>query len=154
MGKKFRDIENDYESLTNAEARKFYRHVREGKQPLYPGCTKFFRLSFLIKLYHLICAHGISESAFGELLELIKDAFPDAHLPLSLNAAKNMIKDLGLHYEKIHACRNSCMLYWGDNKDKEECDNCGVSRWVLPEKKGSDASHAGQECDEVLPSET
>ena len=143
-GKKFRDLENDYESLTNAEARKFYRHVREGKQPLYPGCTKFSRLSFLIKLYHFKCAHGISESAFGELLELIKDAFPDAHLPLSLNAAKNMIKDLGLHYEKIHACRNSCMLYWGDNKDKEECDNCGVSRWVLPEKKGSDASHAGQ----------
>ncbi|XP_074323864.1 uncharacterized protein LOC141660776 [Apium graveolens] len=143
-GKKFRDLENDYESLTNAEARKFYGHVREGKQPLYPGSTKFSRLSFLIKLYHLKCAHGISESAFGELLELIRDAFPDAQIPLSLNAAKNMIKDLGLHYEKIHACRNNCMLYWGENKDKEKCDNCGVSRWVLPEKKGNDASDPGQ----------
>ncbi|XP_074360953.1 uncharacterized protein LOC141701189 [Apium graveolens] len=143
-GKKFRDLENDYESLTNAEARKFYGHVREGKQPLYPESTKFSRLSFLIKLYHLKCAHGISESAFGELLELIRDAFPDAQIPLSLNAAKNMIKDLGLHYEKIHACRNNCMLYWGENKDKEKCDNCGVSRWVLPEKKGNDASDPGQ----------
>ncbi|KAL8122118.1 hypothetical protein AgCh_018747 [Apium graveolens] len=28
-GKKFRNLENDYESLTNAEARKFYGHVRE-----------------------------------------------------------------------------------------------------------------------------
>ncbi|XP_074377014.1 uncharacterized protein LOC141718530 [Apium graveolens] len=144
IGKKFRDLENDYESLTNAEARKFYGHVREGKQPLYPGSTKFSRLSFLIKLYHLKCAHGISESAFGELLELIRDAFPDAQIPLSLNAAKNMIKDLGLHYEKIHACRNNCMLYWGENKDKEKCDNCDVSRWVLLEKKGNDASDPGQ----------
>ncbi|XP_074351452.1 uncharacterized protein LOC141690560 [Apium graveolens] len=143
-GKKFRDSENDYESLTNAEARKFYGHVREGKQPLYPGSTKFSRLSFLIKLYHLKCAHGIPESAFGELLELIRDAFPDAQIPLSLNAVKNMIKDLGLHYEKIHACRNNCMLYWGENNDKEKCDNCGVSRWVLPEKKGNDASDPGQ----------
>ncbi|KAL6547302.1 hypothetical protein OROMI_023023 [Orobanche minor] len=73
-GKRFRDLENDFEDLTNAEAMKFYRHVREGKQPLYPGCTKFSRLSFMIKLYHLKCIHGITESAFGELLQLIKDA--------------------------------------------------------------------------------
>ena len=77
--------------------------------------------------------------AFGELLALVKDAFPDAHLPLSINSAKNIIKDLCLDYQKIHACPNSCMLYWAENEDKEECDNCGVSRCVLQEKKGSDA---------------
>ncbi|XP_074336049.1 uncharacterized protein LOC141673217 [Apium graveolens] len=36
-GKKFRDLENDYESLTNAEARKFYGHVREGNDASDPG---------------------------------------------------------------------------------------------------------------------
>ena len=61
-GKMFRDLENDYEGLINVEARKFYRHVREEKQPLYPGCTKFSRLSFMIRLYHLKCAHGLIES--------------------------------------------------------------------------------------------
>ena len=91
-GKKFRDLENDYEGLTNAEARKFYRQVREGKQPLYSGSAKFSQLSFLITLYHLKCAHGLTESAFGELLELIKDAFPDAHLPASLNDAKTSLR--------------------------------------------------------------
>ncbi|KAL8092454.1 hypothetical protein AgCh_034657 [Apium graveolens] len=49
---------------------------------------------FMIRLYHLKCVHGISESAFGELLKLIKEVFPEAHLPLSFNAAKNAIKDL------------------------------------------------------------
>ena len=131
-GKGFDNEEDgNVNSGPNDEVKKFYRHVEEGKQPLYPGCTKFSRLSFIIRLYHLKCIHGITESAFGDLLMLIKDAFPEAQVPLSFNSAKNIIKDLGLDYQKIHACPNSCMLYWGTNKDKELCDNCGESRWVL-----------------------
>ena len=95
----------------------------------------------MIRLYHLKCIHGITESAFGDLLGLIKSAFPEANVPLSFNAAKNIIKDLGLDYQKIHACPNSCMLYWAENKDKQICDNCGVSRWVLQEKKGCAANN-------------
>ncbi|KAL8116810.1 hypothetical protein AgCh_023104 [Apium graveolens] len=79
----------------------------------------------------------MSESAFGELLKLMKGAFPEAHLPLSFNSTKNVIKDLGLHYEKIHAYPNSYMLYWAENKNKDEYHTCGVSRWVVQEKKGS-----------------
>ncbi|XP_017225108.2 uncharacterized protein LOC108201324 [Daucus carota subsp. sativus] len=137
MGKKF----DNCEGRPNIEAQKFYRRVDEGNQPLYPGCTNFSRLGFMIRLYHLKCVHGISESAFGELLNLMKEAFPQAHLPLSFNAAKNMIKDLGLHYEKIHACPKSCMLYWAENEDKDKCKTCGVSRWVVQEKKGSAANN-------------
>ncbi|XP_074346990.1 uncharacterized protein LOC141685807 [Apium graveolens] len=133
MGKKWENCEG----RPNAAAQKFYRRVAEGKQPLFPGCTNFSRLGFMIRLYHLKCVHGISESAFGELLKLMKEAFPEAHLPLSFNVAKNVIKDLGLHYEKIQACPNSCMLYWAENKDKVECHTCGVSRCVVQEKKGS-----------------
>ncbi|XP_074323576.1 uncharacterized protein LOC141685328 [Apium graveolens] len=134
-GRRFQNIEQG----PNSEARKFYRLVEEVKQPLYPGCTKFSRLSFMIRLYHLKCVHGITESAFGDLLVLIKDAFPEANVPLSFNAAKNIIKDLGLDYKKIHACPNSCILYWAANKDKQVCDTCGVSRWILQEKKCSAA---------------
>ncbi|KAK1383153.1 hypothetical protein POM88_020888 [Heracleum sosnowskyi] len=103
VGKNFQNVEDE----PNAEARKFSQHLEEGKQPLYPGCEKFSRLSFLIRLYHLKCIHGISNSGFGDLLLLIKDAFPQANVPLSFNAAKTIIKDLGLDYQKIHACPNS-----------------------------------------------
>ncbi|XP_063942809.1 uncharacterized protein LOC135150439 [Daucus carota subsp. sativus] len=138
-GKGFENV-NEGEQGPNKEAAKFYRHVREGKQPLYPGCTKFSRLSFMIRLYHLKCVHGITESAFGDLLGLMKDAFPNAVLPQSFIAAKNIIKDLGLDYQKIHACPNNCMLFWAENSDKEVCDNCGASRWVVQEKKGTAAN--------------
>ena len=94
-GMKFDNV-GESEDLPNGEAKRFYGHVKEGKQPLYPGCTNFSRLSFMIRLYYLKCVHGISESAFSDLLKLIKEAFPHAHLPLSFNAAKNIIKDIGL----------------------------------------------------------
>ncbi|XP_074322757.1 uncharacterized protein LOC141659727 [Apium graveolens] len=121
----------------NDDAKKFYGHLEEGKQPLYPGCKKFSRLSFIIRLYSLKCIHGISESGFGDLLELIKDAFPEAHIPLSFNASKNVIKDLGLDYQRIHACPNNCMLFWAENEKEENCKTCGASRWVVVEKKGA-----------------
>ena len=63
----------------------------------------------MVRLYYLKYVHGISESTFGDLLKLINEAFPQADLPLSFNVAKNIIKDLGLDYKKMHACPNSCM---------------------------------------------
>nr|XP_017233110.1 PREDICTED: uncharacterized protein LOC108207162 [Daucus carota subsp. sativus] len=139
-GKRFDNVEENND-VPNAEATKFYHHATEGRQQLYPGCTNFSRLSFIIRLYHLKCAHGITESAFGELLNLIKEAFPTAHLPSSFNAAKSIIKDLGLDYHKIHCCPNNCMLFWENNKDKDVCDNCGASRWVVCEKNGNEANN-------------
>ncbi|KAL0315395.1 UNVERIFIED_CONTAM: hypothetical protein Sradi_5417700 [Sesamum radiatum] len=36
-----------------------------------------------------------------------------------------MVRDLGLPIEKIHACKNGCMLYWKDGIDMEYCKFCG-----------------------------
>ncbi|KAL0290495.1 UNVERIFIED_CONTAM: hypothetical protein Sangu_2571300 [Sesamum angustifolium] len=41
-----------------------------------------------------------------------------------------MIRDLGLPVEKIHACRNGCMLYWKDDIDMEYCKFCGDPRYL------------------------
>ncbi|KAL0331747.1 UNVERIFIED_CONTAM: hypothetical protein Sangu_1720200 [Sesamum angustifolium] len=50
------------------------------------------------------------------------DLLPRDHtLPSNYYNAKKMIRDLGLPVEKIHACRNSCMLYWKDDIDMEYC---------------------------------
>ncbi|KAL0373233.1 UNVERIFIED_CONTAM: hypothetical protein Scaly_1004900 [Sesamum calycinum] len=42
---------------------------------------------------------------------------------------KKLVKDLGLPVEKIHACKNGCMLYWKDDVDLEYCKFCGDSRY-------------------------
>ncbi|KAK4397725.1 hypothetical protein Sango_1248000 [Sesamum angolense] len=41
---------------------------------------------------------------------------------------KKFVKDLGLPVEKIHACKNSCMLYWKDDVDFEYCKFRGDAR--------------------------
>nr|XP_033512423.1 uncharacterized protein LOC104097825 [Nicotiana tomentosiformis] len=111
------------------DARKFFKLLEEGKQELYPGCENFSKLSFTIRLYLLKSLHGLSNVAFSDLLELIKEAFSFAQVPESFNKARNMIKDLGLHYKKIHACPNNCMLFWKENEKADNCSICGSSRW-------------------------
>ncbi|XP_019260867.1 PREDICTED: uncharacterized protein LOC109238842 [Nicotiana attenuata] len=131
----FRNIEGqtgDEEGVgerLSEDAKKFFKLLEEGKQELYPGCENFSKLSFTIWLYLLKSLHGLSNVAFSDLLELLKEAFPFAQVPESFNKARNMIKDLGLHYEKIHACPNDCMLFWKDKANVDNCSICGSSRW-------------------------
>ncbi|GLU11621.1 hypothetical protein SLE2022_283550 [Rubroshorea leprosula] len=75
------------------------------------------------------------------LLELLKEALPDGNtLPATYNEMKKIFSGLGLGYEKIHACPNSCVLFWKDRENQQECDVCGASRWkestVVVEDKG------------------
>ncbi|XP_025703732.1 uncharacterized protein [Arachis hypogaea] len=41
-----------------------------------------------------------------------------------------MVKDLGLGYNKIHACPNDCVLFWDTYEDDEFCPICGASRYI------------------------
>ena len=67
------------------------------------------------------------------LLQILKDMLPsDANLPKASYDAKKIIKDLGLSYEKIHACPNDCMLFWKEHANDEVC-HCGASRWATNE---------------------
>ncbi|XP_075097564.1 uncharacterized protein LOC107823484 [Nicotiana tabacum] len=111
------------------DAKRFFRLLEEGKQELYHGCEAFTKLSFTIRLYVFNSLHGLSNVAFSNMLELLKEAFPFVQLPESFNKARNMIKDLGLHYEKIHASPIDCMLFWKDNENADNCFVCGDSRW-------------------------
>ena len=100
----------------NTKAKKFYRLVEEGNEELYPGCKTFSKLSFLIRMFLLKCKHGTTNTAFTDYLQLFREAVPDSKLPKSYNEAKKVVKDLGLHYDKIQACRNDCMLYWKEHE--------------------------------------
>ena len=144
-------IRNNAKTGMNSDAKKFYHLMTEGKQPLYPGSIKFTSLSFIIKLYGLKCTHGFSESAFSGILELIKEAFPDVNLPPSFNKAKNMIRELGLDYQKIHVCPNDCMLYWAENENETNCKVCGVSRWKTPQTGGPNSIEKIKESTHKIP---
>ncbi|KAI9071962.1 hypothetical protein K1719_046073 [Acacia pycnantha] len=89
--------------LQNDAAREFFSLMDESDRPLYQGNV--------------------------DVLELLRDAFPDADIPSSFYEAKKIINRLGLNYQKIDACPNDCMLYWGEDDRRETCKKCHTSRF-------------------------
>ena len=92
------------------------------EKPLYKGCKKFSIFSAVVVLCHLKTLCGWTNKSFTLLLQVLQDLLPsDAKLPKDCCEAKMIITDLGLGYEKIHACPNDYMLYW---KEKSNLDAC------------------------------
>ncbi|KAH0733048.1 hypothetical protein KY289_004236 [Solanum tuberosum] len=132
LNDQFRDVaqaEGVYDG-PNEDAKKFYNLVEEASQELYPGCSRFSKLSFTLHLYLLKCLHGWSNESFTSLLELLKETMPELNIPPSYNKTKSMVKNLDLDYEKINACPNDCMLFRNDHKDDEFCHTFGASRYI------------------------
>lgn len=117
----YEDIELEAEDNTTEEEVKYNKLLQASNKELYEGCTSFSKLSFILHLFHLKCMNHWSAESFDMLLTLILDAFPQVNeFPSSYYQSKKMIKDLGLGYEKIDACPNNCILYWGENSKKDK----------------------------------
>ncbi|RYQ85105.1 hypothetical protein Ahy_B10g104619 [Arachis hypogaea] len=78
------------------EARSFQDLLKDGGQELYPGCSRFLKLSFLVRLFHIKCMCEVSNKAFRLILELLGDAFEHAQIPKTLHDAKRIIRKLVL----------------------------------------------------------
>lgn len=124
------ESDDDEELADNPE--EFLRVVEDGDQPLYPGCTRFTKLSALVKMYNLKANHSMTDACFEDMLLLMHLLLPEGNqVPSSAYRAKKTLVALGMEYEKIHACPNDCILYRDDNVDAISCPTCGVSRWKL-----------------------
>ncbi|TYJ99419.1 CACTA en-spm transposon protein [Cucumis melo var. makuwa] len=81
--------------------------LNEARNELYPGCSEFLSLNFLVKLMHVKVLNGWSNKSFDMLLELLRATFPmcSTTIPSSFYEAKRKLRDLCLGYETIHACK-------------------------------------------------
>jgi hypothetical protein len=117
----------------------FERLVSDSEKPLYDGCTKFTRLSTVLKLYNLKIGNGWSDKSFTDLLTLLKDMLPENNvLPSRTYEAKRMLCSIGMSYEKIHACPNDCILFRNEYASLNMCPKCSASRY----KKGTSPAKA------------
>ena len=74
-------------------------------------------------------------ACFNRLLELFRDVLPEtAHVPKDFYQTKQLVKGLGLSYEKIDACPNNCIIYYKDNKHREKCPVCEQSRYKVAKR--------------------
>ena len=61
-------------------------------------------------------------------------------VPNTLEKVQKVVRDLGLDYQKIHACVNDCVLFRKEYAEMDTCPACGESRWKTSdsgEKEGS-----------------
>ncbi|XP_021775521.1 uncharacterized protein LOC110739374 [Chenopodium quinoa] len=69
--------------------------LSDSEKPLYEGCTKYTRLSAILKLYNLKAGHGWTDTSFNMLLELVKDMLPK----------DNVLPDVSrTHHESLESC--------------------------------------------------
>ncbi|KAL4021061.1 hypothetical protein IC575_019850 [Cucumis melo] len=115
----------------------FEELMKEARNPLYHGCTKFSSLNFLVKLMHIKVLNNWSNKSFDMLLKLLKDAFPvGTYIPKSFYEAKRKLCDLGLGYDSIHACKYDCVLFRKEFANCQSCPVCGESRYKTNSGKG------------------
>ena len=123
----------------NNEAKKFYNFLEDTEKELYPGCTKFTKLAFIIRLIHMKCLNGWSNKSFTMLLELLNEALPEGdNFPSNYYKVKKILRDLGLDYKKIDACPQNYMLFTKENANADKCNICGTSRWKNVEYNSTD----------------
>jgi hypothetical protein len=84
-----------------------------------------------------------SDYSFKELLILLKDMLPQGNaVPEIIYEAKQIICPLGLEVEKIHACKNDCILYHGpEYKDLEKCPICALDQFNHRKDSGDDENY-------------
>ncbi|XP_031095104.1 uncharacterized protein LOC115999390 [Ipomoea triloba] len=122
-GEEFTDRSNELDEL-----------LKDSKLPLWPGCSKYTRLSAVLKLFNLKAGNGWSDKSFTALLEILKEMLPDDNeLPKSTYDAKKILCPMGMGYKKIHVCPNDCILFRNDYKDLHACPICGASRFKTRE---------------------
>jgi hypothetical protein len=133
----------DDDQYSNGEPAK-YKMIEDSKKPLYHGCAaQYMRLFAMVKLFHLKAGNRWSDCNFKELLTLLKDMLPQGNAaPETVYEAKQIIYPLGLEVEKIHACKNDCILYCGpEYEDLEKCPICGLDRFNHRKDGGDDENY-------------
>ncbi|KAL0290178.1 UNVERIFIED_CONTAM: hypothetical protein Sradi_7055500 [Sesamum radiatum] len=120
---------SSYDYDVSGLSERFFDVVHAADQPLYNGCDES-QLAAVARLVNIKAEHNMSERCYDQVSQWASDLLPRDHtLPSNYYNTKKMIRDLGLPVEKIHACKNGCMLYWKDDIDMEYCKFCGDPRY-------------------------
>jgi hypothetical protein len=129
----------------NESAKKFLELLDEAKNVLYPGCQEATKISFIVRLFQIKCMFGLSNGALEAILHLFSIVLPEGHcIPNTLDKVQKVVRDLGLDYQKIHACVNDCVLFRKDYASLDNCPTCGESRWKMQSSaENYDASGTG-----------
>ena len=107
--------------------------MNEVRSELYPSCSEYYSMKFLVKMMHVKILNGWCNKSFDMILDLIKSVFSMCctNVPSSFYEAKRKLCDLRLGYETIHGCKYDCVLYRKEFEDLQFCPTCGPSQFKV-----------------------
>jgi hypothetical protein len=124
------------------EVHKFDKLLDDAKREVYPGCTNYTLLKFVIEMLNVKVMTNLSNKGLDMILDLLIKLLPKGNLvPRSTYEAKKILRDLGLSYEHIHACKNDCALFWKENANLDVCPECKESRYKVNHVSGTKITH-------------
>ena len=130
-------------TFESVDGRNFDKLFEDAQRKLYPECTRFTVLPFIIKMLHIKVYNKWSNKSFDMVMTVFKDTLPecDETVPWTIYAAKRFLHDLGLGYVPIHACRYDCALFWKEHAHLHNCPKCEEPRYKLDNGKGKKIPH-------------
>ncbi|XP_030963985.1 uncharacterized protein LOC115985160 [Quercus lobata] len=124
------------------EVRHFDKLEEDAKRELYPGYTDYSILKFVIEMLNVKVMTNLSNKGLDMMLELLTKVLPKGNLvPRSTYEAKKILRDLGMSYEHIDACKNDCTLIWKENENLDKCPVCEVPRYKDTRTQGKKIPH-------------
>ncbi|KAI5321214.1 hypothetical protein L3X38_030285 [Prunus dulcis] len=118
--------------IDSAEFEQYEKLLKNANQELYPGCESFSVLTAIVELMHGKIKYRMSNLCFDYFLGVFKRMLPtDNCLPKDHKQAQKVLNGLGLGYEKIHACKNNCMLFYKEHETLDTCLICNESRFKM-----------------------
>jgi hypothetical protein len=124
------------------EVHNFDKQLDDSKREVYPGCTNYSLLKFVIEMLNVKVMTNLSNKGLDMILNLLIKLLLKGNLVLrSTYEAKKILHDLGMSYEHIHTCKNDCALFWKENANLDECPVCKESRYKVNDVGGTKITH-------------
>ncbi|XP_024155882.1 uncharacterized protein LOC112163849 [Rosa chinensis] len=126
------DIQGAYDTIGvhNEDKDNYDKLLQEAERELYPGCTEYSVLTFVVELIHCKVDNLWTNKSVDTLLQMMKKMCPKPNnIPESYYACKKILKGIGLGYETIHVCKHDCALFYKENEGKDKCPVCNEPRY-------------------------
>lgn len=108
-----RENDTSVGELPNPSARELFSFLDDIDEVLWAGCTMNSKLLALSQLLNCMSECNMSYASYDRLISIVKDMLLEGEkLPKNFYRTKKMMRELGLGYQKIHACQNNCMLFY------------------------------------------
>ncbi|GJZ75667.1 transposon, En/Spm-like, transposase-associated domain protein [Tanacetum coccineum] len=110
---------NVAEDVPNPKAKKFYDLLQASDESLWEGCQNWTTLQAVTSLLSWKSHCNVPVSTFNYILPIFKSMLPDDNnLPDNFYAVKKSLDKLSMPSKRIDACKNHCMLFYGE-EDKD-----------------------------------